>query len=186
MTTARSSTALRTLAESMTEAELLTNVIQLAHTHHWLANHQRPARVGNRTITAVMGDTGLPDLVLAKNGRTILAELKAEDGATTHAQDRWLLASGGHLWKPSDWLNNTIHRVLSSAPGLVPPSTRQYGECATCYQRVGLTARGRCKVHDRTKQRCPGSGLLPIYTRAPATHIPGTTTAHLPAGETAP
>jgi hypothetical protein len=184
VTAATLNAALKAIAANMSEDDLLHNVIDLAHVHHWLVNHQHPAKVGTRTMTAIQGDRGLPDLVLAKAGVTLLAELKTEDEQPTDAQERWLLASGGYLWRPSDWLNNTIHCVLSARPGSVP-SPRRYGECQTCLARVALTKRGDCRAHNQPNarlgvDRCTGSGRRPIYTRVPAAHIPGIATVHLP------
>jgi hypothetical protein len=55
---------------------------------------------------------GLPDLILIRRPRVVWAELKAEGGTVTEAQQAWLddlQASGQevYLWRPSDrdeWL----------------------------------------------------------------------------------
>ena len=70
-----------------------------------------------RAVMIVMqGDPGFPDLVLARTGRVIFAELKAEAGKTTPAQEEWIAELGGRTatmrtlpashevyeWRPSD------------------------------------------------------------------------------------
>jgi hypothetical protein len=132
--------ALKAIAAAMTEAELQTNVIELAHTYGWLVVHQRPALTTSGYRTAIQGDKRFPDLVMAKRGRVLLAELKSETGRLAEDQQRWVTASGAYVWRPSNWLANDIHRVLSREP---------------------------------------------VPTVAPAAR-PGTTTAHLPAGEPQP
>ena len=53
----------------------------------------------------MQGDRGLPDLVIAKNGRVLLAELKTDTGRLGPGQQDWLDALGPHgrLWRPRDW-----------------------------------------------------------------------------------
>ncbi len=51
------------------------------------------------------GDKGFPDLVLAREGQLILAELKTDTGKPTDEQRAWLAALGAHgrLWRPAHW-----------------------------------------------------------------------------------
>ena len=88
----------------------------------WRVAHFRPARVlkgGEETWrTAVEGDgAGFPDLVLARNGRIIIAELKSDRGTVSDEQQKWLDAFGESdrrvtvtVWRPRDWA--TIERML--------------------------------------------------------------------------
>ena len=51
---------------------------------------------------------GFPDLIILREGRMIVAELKREDGNLTPEQYFWLLefmkvTDDAYLWKPSDW-----------------------------------------------------------------------------------
>lgn len=108
--------ALATIAAAMTEAELQTNVIDLARAYGWLVVHQRPALTTSGYRTAIQGDKGFPDLVMAKRGRVLLAELKSQTGRLTAEQQAWVTASGAYVWRPLDWLNNDIHRVLAREP----------------------------------------------------------------------
>lgn len=86
------------------------DVIQLAQVYGWRVHHQRPARRANGGWTsAVEGNAGFPDLVLARGtrygrpGRIILAELKA-GGRVEPDQRAWrdtLLQVPGlevHVW----------------------------------------------------------------------------------------
>lgn len=90
--------------ESMTEADFLSAVIRAARDRGWMVYHPRPAQTSKGWRTAGQGDAaGFPDLVLARDGRVIVAELKTETGRLTPAQESWLRASGGELWRPSSW-----------------------------------------------------------------------------------
>jgi len=93
-------------ALKMSETAFQARIIDTARAYHWLAAHYRPSinRRG-RWSTAVEGDKGAPDLILAKGGRVILAELKSDNGRTTAEQRLWLAALGPHarLWRPMDW-----------------------------------------------------------------------------------
>jgi len=91
------------------EKEFQSCVIDFAKLHGWMVSHARPARMmikGKETYrTATQGDVGAPDLLLAKEGKVILAELKSEKGKPSAMQSLWLAACGGNgrLWRPSDW-----------------------------------------------------------------------------------
>ena len=106
---------------------LTDKVIALAHACGWLVYHQRPARTGRGWRTAIQGDAGFPDLVLARDqvtidpnyrGRLIVAELKTEQGKLTQAQLEWIQALGlthsieTYVWRPSDLLSGAIEEVL--------------------------------------------------------------------------
>ena len=89
-----------TTAVTITEKQWLAQVVELAgvfgweHYHPWLSVHS--AR-------------GWPDIALVRPPRLILAELKAEKGKTTPAQDRWLELLARcpgievFVWRPSDF-----------------------------------------------------------------------------------
>lgn len=100
----------------MTEDELVSCVIDLAHLFRWRVVHFRPARTAYGWRTAFTGDAGFPDLVLARD-RTIFAELKSSRGRLTVDQELWqdvLLAANAewYLWRPDDWTTGEIERVL--------------------------------------------------------------------------
>lgn len=100
---------------SMSEEDFMRRVIDTARLYGWLVYHQRPTRVrDNRWATAMQGDAGLPDLVLARRGRVILAELKTDTGRTGPHQRQWLknLGAHGRLWRPAQW--DVIVRELSA------------------------------------------------------------------------
>ena len=95
---------------SATEAEFQTLVIDYAHLMGWRVAHFRPAQTGKGWRTAMQGDPGFFDLVLARNGQVIFAELKSEKGVMTGAQWAWYhavkdhaIAVYAHIWRPSDW-----------------------------------------------------------------------------------
>lgn len=101
-------------AKAMSEADLLANVINLAHDCGWLVSHSRPAMTTKGWRTATQGDRGALDLTLARGGRVILAELKRQFGGKFEdGQQEWLKASGGYLWQPLDLLTGRIAEVLA-------------------------------------------------------------------------
>lgn len=112
--------------KSANESDFTETVIELAQWTGWLVHHDRPARTKDSWRTAVQGDAGFPDLVLAKAGRVIFAELKSNSGVVSSAQREWLSALGWgrtnddhpprrirtFVWRPSDMAE--IRRVLGA------------------------------------------------------------------------
>jgi hypothetical protein len=97
----------------MSESELQSKVIEFAKLSGWRCVHILPTEIGKgRWATPYQGDKGLPDLILARDGRVILVELKAHGGKPTLDQRAWLGAAGpnGYLWEPANW--DEIERVL--------------------------------------------------------------------------
>lgn len=112
MTRTKSSAAI--IAADVSEAQFLATVIDIAQMLGWLVYHQRPAMTSKGYRTALQGDAGFPDLVLArlKSGafftRVIYAELKVGKNKPTTAQQKWLdvlscISVGEvYIWTPSD------------------------------------------------------------------------------------
>lgn len=97
----------------LTEAQYQQRVIDLARTLGYRVAHFRPALTrSGRWATPMQGDKGFPDLVLAKGGRVLLAELKTDVGRLGPGQQGWLDALGPHgrLWRPRDWLT-VLHEL---------------------------------------------------------------------------
>jgi hypothetical protein len=89
-----------------TEAEFQALVIDYAHMRGWMVAHFRPSQnARGKWSTPMQGDKGCPDLVLARNGETLLVELKSEKGRVSPDQQKWVDAGGGWVavWRPSDW-----------------------------------------------------------------------------------
>lgn len=88
----------------MTEGQLLDTVMELGKFHGWTVTHFRPSWTEHGWRTALSGHKGFPDLVLARNGVVLIAELKTEKGRVTKEQQRWATAIGEQyrLWRPSD------------------------------------------------------------------------------------
>lgn len=66
-------------------------------------------------------EKGFPDLTIVLHGRVIFAELKSEKGKVSLAQEKWLdeLDVAGaevYLWRPTDWANGEIERILLHGP----------------------------------------------------------------------
>jgi hypothetical protein len=103
------------------EREFMRSVVELARLQGWRIHHDRPAvdRSG-RWSTPIQGDPGFPDLVLARGGRVVAAELKAGPNKLTEAQQGWLAALAGgvetYVWYPKDW--ETIRAILSRDPSV--------------------------------------------------------------------
>lgn len=99
----------RKLALAMSEADLLSNVREMARVTGWMAYHTRDSR---------RSDIGFPDLVMVRKNRVLFVELKSEKGKPTAAQIEWLHAlmltrrAETYLWRPSQWLDGTIEGML--------------------------------------------------------------------------
>lgn len=81
----------------MNESEWRKIVISMARKNGWLVSY-----IPNSM--RVIGDRGVPDLVLSRSGSVILVELKTDKGELTVNQRRWIRASGDHarVWRPAD------------------------------------------------------------------------------------
>lgn len=105
---------------AVSEDELLAAVIDLARLHRWRSFHARPAGTRQGPRTAVQGDgAGFPDLLLVRDARLIVAELKTGGGEFSEAQQDWLLAFAHtaverYIWRPIDLVgpDHTIERIL--------------------------------------------------------------------------
>jgi hypothetical protein len=100
------------------EAELQAHVVELAEQWFgWRWVHFRPAKTKHGWRTPVSGPLGKgwPDLILARPGRIVAAELKGDGGKVEPEQQDVLaaLAAAGvetYVWWPKDW--NEIVEVL--------------------------------------------------------------------------
>jgi hypothetical protein len=100
------------------EKDFTDNVVQLAKTLGWRVAHFRPAQTKHGWRTAMQGDKGFPDLVLAKDGRVIFAELKSDTGKLGKDQSEWLDELGRdmatevevYVWRPAnlDWIGKVL------------------------------------------------------------------------------
>ncbi len=93
------------------ERQFTGAVVDLAKMNGWLVHHDRMRQ-------NVQGTAGFPDLVMVRNGRAILAELKMPKGKLTPEQALWLVEVRRveglwcELWYPGDW--DSIVEVLSA------------------------------------------------------------------------
>lgn len=96
-------------AHKVTEAQFQALVVEFAQWNGWRVMHVRKTRKADTPggwETAVAYDgVGFPDLVLARHGTVILAELKSQRGQITPPQRQWGKAIGPQwrLWRPLDW-----------------------------------------------------------------------------------
>ena len=89
---------------TLTEANFQKTVIELAELHLWRIYHVAKVKGQLRSKTS----EGFPDLVLARPGRLVFAELKLEGKDPSYNQLIWheLLRSAGeemYVWRPADW-----------------------------------------------------------------------------------
>lgn len=99
----------------ITERQLQEAIIELAQYCGWSCYHTYDSR---------RSAAGFPDLVLARRGKVIFAELKSESGKLSPAQAEWLIALdpkrdpleftnlGVFVWWPKDWIDGTIEKIL--------------------------------------------------------------------------
>jgi len=83
----------------VTEKAFSQQVVDLARLRGWKVY---------RTWNSMHSPAGFPDLVLARGGRLIHVELKAERGQLSTSQRDWLLSLADlpgevYVWKPSNW-----------------------------------------------------------------------------------
>jgi hypothetical protein len=95
----------------VTEAELQSQVIKLAHQYSHLVFHCTDSRKNT-------GDHGFPDLVIVGRHRTLFAELKDAGNNRSSAQTTWyyrLIAVGEHycLWRPNDLESGQVETILA-------------------------------------------------------------------------
>jgi hypothetical protein len=104
----------------VTEQDLQRCVIETAQLFGYVVAHFRAAKTSAGWRTPVQADgAGFPDLVMAKPGRLLFAELKSARGPISPAQTVWLetlSAAGAHVevyvWRPADWLSGVIENTL--------------------------------------------------------------------------
>lgn len=93
--------ARRTVLEATTEADWQTAVIEYAHKKGWLVHAMKDSRQQWWGT-----DSGFPDLVLAREGRVVFAELKDMKGRLGISQRVWAAEIGRaaevYCWRPSD------------------------------------------------------------------------------------
>lgn len=108
---------------AISEKDFQRQVTDLAELYGWQWAHFRPAQTARGWRTPVSGPlgAGFPDLVLAKPGRLIFAELKRDGARTAATQDAVLAAlqaAGGEtvVWRPADF--DDVVAVLSGDRGV--------------------------------------------------------------------
>jgi hypothetical protein len=90
---------------TVNENQFTQRVVDTAKLYGWLVTHFRPAETGRGWRTPLSGDAGFVDLVLARAGEVLHAELKVGRNKPSPAQVSWGAALGGtyRLWYPDDW-----------------------------------------------------------------------------------
>ncbi len=115
--------------KAMTEEQLQNAIVEFAERSGWVvtftpdwmkrlafASMRKSPRANRKWPKA-----GTPDLIMAGNGRLVIAELKSHTGKLGPGQDEWLEALRQvdgvevFLWKPTDWIDGTIEQTLGRA-----------------------------------------------------------------------
>lgn len=119
---------------AISETEFQQRLIETAQLYGWKVVHYRKSRhQSGKWATAVQGDNGGQDIILAKNGLVILAELKKDRGSQTNEQKEWEAAAGAHarVWRPRDW--DAIFAELSAGCTRGSSAAAQAGcDCPMC------------------------------------------------------
>lgn len=106
------------LAPNLSERAFQREVLRYAKQRGWKAFHASRAQYkSGQWATPYGGDgKGFPDLLLLRNDRLIVAELKAQSGTLRQEQREWLNAFHSlpcaevYVWRPADW--QAILRIL--------------------------------------------------------------------------
>ncbi len=97
----------RPLGHRVTEKQLQAAIVKTARLLGWRCYHTYDSR---------RSEPGYPDLTMVKDGRLLFVELKAVTGKVSDAQLEWLdalgLAAESYVWRPAQWLDGTVERVL--------------------------------------------------------------------------
>lgn len=105
---------------TMSEDELLRNVLDLAKALHLRTAHFRPARTEHGWRTAVAGDgAGFPDLVIVGASGVLYRELKSHKGIASTDQCDWIVelrraGCNAEVWRPIDWFSGAIRAQLEA------------------------------------------------------------------------
>lgn len=99
-------TATNPFPKNISEDTFKDAVLRQALVFGWMRFHPLPSRnQRGKWATFQQGDTGFPDLVLARHGVVIFRELKSNTGQLTPEQKKWGAALGDAwaCWRPTDW-----------------------------------------------------------------------------------
>ena len=82
-----------------TEKEYMATIVEYAQACGWQVYH---------TLWSRGSPHGFPDLVMARENRLVIAEIKSENGFASAQQQQWLDRLGAtqaevYLWRPGDW-----------------------------------------------------------------------------------
>lgn len=80
----------------VSEKAFQSQVVNLARRLGWRVHHSRRVQIaGGGHATPIQGHKGLPDLILAKDGRVVFIELKGDGGSLQAEQREWARALTG-------------------------------------------------------------------------------------------
>lgn len=102
----------------MTEAQLTDVIVEAAQLYGWRVVHFRPGKTERGWRTPLQGDSGFPDLVLARDSEVIIAELKIGRAKPRPDQRLWAEAIGPdlyRLWTDAD-LDEIMRTLRSRRP----------------------------------------------------------------------
>lgn len=108
----------RALLDDLTPEEgregLRKAIVDLAVLLGWLVHHCYDSRLCGPC-------EGMPDLILVGFGRVLFIELKKQTGKQSRSQYLWAYElqranAEYYLWRPRDWQNGTVDKILASRP----------------------------------------------------------------------
>ena len=107
------------------ESDFTRAIVDLAAVHGWLRTHNTDSRM-------CIGDNGVPDLLLCKDGRVIFAELKVPPNVMSREQVEWMrrLAACGppvevYQWTPAD-MDAIVLVLAGSDKGVESPHASKH------------------------------------------------------------
>lgn len=85
-------------------------VLDYAALRGWRRHHTRPARTSKGWRTPIQGDDGFVDLVFARSGRVVFAEMKSPGEKLSDGQRAWQAelpsvpgVAERYVWQAKDW-----------------------------------------------------------------------------------
>lgn len=116
----------------MTEDDLLTAVIDMAHLFGLTVAHFRPAKTERGWRTPVQADgKGYPDLTIVGPGGVLFRELKSATGKLSPEQAVWMYKlneAGADVgrWRPADLTSGRIERELRALRKPISQAAREH------------------------------------------------------------
>ena len=87
---------------NISEKEFMKLITDYAREHNWKFHHCNDMSRCSGDLDGRYSGRGFADLVMARNGEIIVAELKSENGSISKAQMEWIREyPATEIWRPS-------------------------------------------------------------------------------------